>query len=336
MKRFLPYLRESWIFLPAIPFFVIVLQNAPNIPIMDDYNAILNFLTDWKKAGFMERLSLLFLQHNEHRILHSRMIFALYYTIFGNVNFRALIILADLQLLVIAAVAAYFIRKVGGKYWRIMAFLWTLCIFDLNTYEAGSMAMTGMQNYGVIMLFFLSLFFYDRSRRWLPLAAILQVLCIFSSGGGMIGAFFVVVYTLRLGDKWKKMVSISTAAVFIPLYFVHYTFVSQPNKLPFSINTVVTYFIRMTGAPVNFDASLYFGLLILAGLIALFVIKPVKAPWAILCIFGYVLGSMATSALFRSCLKGAQFQTSRYLIYPQLLLAMACLLIWLKVETKKF
>lgn len=196
------FLKDAWIFLPAVPYFVVVLQNAPNVPIMDDYDAILAFLNNWRGADLMGKLSLLFQQYNEHRLLHSRIVYVLYYSLFGNVDFRNLILLADLQLVIIASVSVYF--------------------------------------------------------------------------------------------------------------------------------------IRMSGAPFDFDNSLCFGLLILAGLIALLVIRPAKAPWPMLCILGFALASMGTSSLFRACLKDAQFQTSRYLIYPQLLIAVACLLVWLKMEKMQY
>lgn len=329
-------LEDVWVFFPAIPFFIVAFRNAPNIPIMDDYDAILNFLNQWRGAGLPDRLSLLFLQHNEHRLLYSRIMYVLYYSITGNINFRNLILLADMQLTVVASVCIYFVRHCAGKYWRIIAFIWMVCLFDLSTYESASIAMYGMQNYGIIMLFFVSLYGYDRSNKWLPAAAILQAICIFSSGNGMIGAFFIAVYNLRSADKWKKIVSILTTVVCVPLYFVNYVSISQPDKLPFKMSTALIYFVRMTGALFNFDSSLYFGLFVIALVIAVLIIRPVKVPWSILCILGFVLGSMGASAIFRSCLKGAQFQTSRYLIYPELLLAIVSLLVWLKLETKKY
>jgi len=45
------------------------------------------------------------------------------------------------------------------------------------------------------------------------------------------------------------------------------------------------------------------------------------------------LASMSTTALFRSCTTYAQFQTSRYLIYPQLLIAV--LLVLMMIKKKK-
>src|SRR5258708_39967878 len=117
-------LKNVWIFLPVIPYFVILLRNAPNIPIMDDYEVILSFLSNWKQAGFGERMALLFSQSNEHRMLTSRLIYVLYYSLFGNINFRTLIFMADLQLVVIALISVYFIRRCLGRHWKIIACLW--------------------------------------------------------------------------------------------------------------------------------------------------------------------------------------------------------------------
>ena len=41
---------------------------------------------------------------------------------------------------------------------------------------------------------------------------------------------------------------------------------------------------------------------------------------------------MVTAARFRSCMVGAQFQTSRYLIYPQLLAAVTALFLFLRLQ----
>jgi len=332
-------LKEAWIFLPVMPFFVVVFQNAPNIPIMDDYDAILSFLSKWKLSGWEQRLTLLFAQYNEHRLLYSRLVYVVYYSLFGNVNFRNLIFIADLQLVFIASIAVHFIRKCMQKHWQIISFLSVLCIFDFNTYENGSIAMYGMQNYGVIFLFFLSLYFYSRGGKWIIGATIMQVLCIFSSGNGMIGALFIALCMAMSGSKWARWISISVTVFCIPLYFISYELVSQPNKLPFDILTVAVYFIRMCGAHFSFDWSFFFGI---ALLIILFLVFPYdkirtnKELWPVICILGFLLLSMGTAAFFRACLSGAQFQTSRYLIYPQLLIVVVVLFAALKFEGTKF
>ncbi len=339
MKK-LAFLLDAWVLLPALPFLAVMSQHTVNIPIMDDYDAILGFITSWIKSGWPDRLHLLFSQYNEHRLLYSRIIYVLYYSIFGDINFQNLIFFADLQLLAVAAISAWFIKRcVGGKFWYIVALVWTFCIFDTNTYEAASIAMYGMQNYGILLLFFASLFFFSREGKGNLIAGgLIEFIMIFSSGNGMIAAFFVVLLNLRQKDKLKKIVSIAVAAVCIPLYFVSYTKVVQPGQLPFNPGTVITYFIQETGAPVSFENSLISGLVILAILVGSFiaVFRSNAKLWPILCILGFVLASMGTAALFRACMVGAQFQTSRYLIYPQLVIAVTFSLGWVWLETKNF
>jgi len=332
------YIKNSWIFLPALFYFSIVYQNAKNIPIMDDYTAILEFLNNFRNAGWGGKFLLLFTQHNEHRLLHSRIVYALYYTIFHTINFRNLIFIGDAQLIIAALVSVYFIRKSAVKYWNTIAFIWVLCLFDLNTYESGSIAMYGMQNYGVIMLFLCSLFFYDLAGKFLAPAALLQAICIFSSGNGLIASLFIVIFTLRSENKWEKIVSIITMAVFAPLYFVDYIWVSQPDKTPFDIRTVVEFFVKMSGAPFDFNYSTVFGIVLLIVIVIVFPTRSSlsnKRLWPFLCVFGFLLASMVTTSLFRACMKKAQFQTSRYLIYPQLVIATTYLFICLKSEGKK-
>jgi hypothetical protein len=111
--------------------------------------------------------------------------------------------------------------------------------------------------------------------------------------------------------------------------------VSQPGKLPFDINTVIIYFIRLTGAHYNFDASFGLGLAALAALVIVFPYKHLRQYWHIVCILGFVLGTMVTTSVFRSCLTWAQFQASRYLIYPELLAATTCLFLITRIQVKK-
>lgn len=324
--------------MPALFYFYNVYQYACNIPIMDDYDAILNFLHDFNSAGFRDRLLLLFSQHNEHRLLHSRIIYIAYDQLFHNVSFRNLIFIGDGQLLGVAGVSVYFIRKCGGSHWPVIAFVWMLCLFDLNTYESGSIAMYGVQNFGVLMLFFLSMFLYDRGNRCIVPAALLQAICVFSSGNGMIASLFIVVFTLRSGSTRKKIVSAATTLVCSALYFVGYTSPANTSSSSYDIGKSIVYFIRLSGAHFSFDYSLVFGIILLTAVVANFPYKIVwynTSLWPIICILGFVLTSMGTVSLFRGSIEAAQFQTSRYLIYPQLLVAIGCLFIFLRLEGQK-
>jgi hypothetical protein len=118
-------------------------------------------------------------------------------------------------------------------------------------------------------------------------------------------------------------------------YLATYQSVDLPDKTPYSLNTVFTYFIRQSGAHFSFDYSVITGYLILIALACM-------VPWRrllkkeftpILCILLFISSTMVLTALFRACYTYARFNTSRYMIYPQMLTGMLCLLVWMRCRS---
>jgi hypothetical protein len=328
-----------WIFIPAIIYFKIVNEYAVNIPWRDDYDAVLNFLCDFKNASFWQKLSLLVSQHNEHRMLPARLSYVLYNALFGQVNFRHLILLGDIQLLFIFFVSIHFIRRCAPKHWDILAFIWGLCIFDVNTWENGDVTMTSLSNYGVVAMFFISLFFYSlEKRKYLIPAVFFQVLCMFSSGGGIIGSLFIAVFAFFSEGKWKARLGIATLIVFSLLYFVNYKN-PHPPTVPMTIFGEISFFLSMLGTHFNFVHGLVFGLILMALLLFAFPftqkgwMEPRVLPFV--CIIGYMGATIAATALFRSNLAGSIYWSSKYLIYPNLLTATIFLLLFLRLKDSK-
>lgn len=314
-------IRHAWILLPCLPYIVISAQYAANIPILDDYDAILEFLLNFKRGNLWEKVGLLFTQYNEHRLVYSRIVYLLYYYVFGNVNFKNLVILGNVNLIVASAFMIHFIKKTGIRYWQIPSILSVFLICDLNTYESGSISMYSWQNHGIIALFFFTLYLWDK-KKIVP-AVIAQFFLILSSGNGMIGALLIAVYCLTMGRKY--FVYCTTALVaFTGLYFIGYEHFKDKDTLPFDLGVAITYFIRQAGAPFSFNNAFAYGSFVWAS--ALLVIpfrtmKENKNLWPLLVVFSWAVLSMWATAMFRSCTVYAQFQTSRYLIYPQLLIS---------------
>lgn len=294
---------------------------------MDDFEAILQTVLRWKEGNVWGKVAVLFSQHGDHRILYSRLVYILYYSVFGNIDFRNLMILGNLNLVVASAFMCYFIKQTGLKYWQIPALVSVFLICDMNTYESATIAMYAWQNHGIVALFFATLFFWHN--RWMVPGIIAQFFLILSSGNGMIGAFGIAIYSLSLGRKYFIACATSFAA-FTGLYFIGYERYPDPTLLPFDTGTVVTFFIKMTGCPFSFDASFFYGLLMLGSLPFLIPFKRRVALWPMFVILFFILGSEGTTALFRSCTTFAQFQTSRYQIYPQMLVGVIFVLMLLK------
>lgn len=326
----LDILGSGWIFIPAVFFFAAVFYNVQNIPIMDDYDAILVWINAFRHANAWDGFLLLFKQHNEHRILASRLIYLFDYWMTGGVNFRTLTIIGDMQLVVLAFSGIYLIRQVIFKRWAVIAIFWCMAVFDLNTYEAGSWAMASIQDYGIIMLFFLGLVLYRRNH--LVAGSICQILCIFSSGNGIIAALFLFASTWN--PLHQKAFYVSLFSLFpIPLYFLDY------NHIPHAIDLgkSAVFFIQMAGAPFSFNLSFPCGLVVLVAFVILFpynTVREWKTLWPLLCGAGFILASMGVIAIVRGPDPTVQFQTSRYLIYPQLLIAIDVLLMYVALRGK--
>lgn len=332
------YLKYIWIFIPLLPYFNMVNIYAVNLPYQDDYNAILEFLCKFKTANVADKFSLMFSQHVEHRLFFSRIIYVLYNDVFGKVNFRDLIFIGNLELVGVFLLFIYFVKKAVPDYWSIIAIIGGFCLFDLSNYENADFAMCGICNYGAFLFFMLSLCFYDRpGKKFLIPAVIVEVIGIFSSGGGMVGALCIIIFLIFNKDRFKLWVGISTFLLFVPLYFLHYTKASAAGETEtgLSLGRIMPFFFHMVGSHFSYENGIIIGIVLLVALAFLlpislkFEIKPNTLP--LLCILCFIFGSQLLASFFRSNQAVIAAYSSRYLIYSHLLVAVMFALLFIKL-----
>lgn len=338
-SNLLSYILTASLIVPVIPFLLKVSEYAVNIPYMDDYDAILMFLCDFKQANFMHKIALLFSQHNEHRILFSRIVYVIYYMLTGTINFRTIIFIDNILLLGIYATMILFFRKCLPKYWQIAGFVLGWGLFDMNNFENGNFAMAGMANYSIILLFLLSLWFYTKDgKRSLIAAAVLQVLCIFSEGNGVFGAFFIVFYCLLSRNKLKIITSSAILVVCTPLYFINYS--TQASQHPPLVPAkMLPFFLHSVGAHFSNDYGIAAAVVMLLGLAVLlpvrkkFKFKENTLPFV--SIIGFILATLGAIAVFRSNMPDISSYSSRYFVYSHLLVGILFVFILLKLPKEK-
>jgi hypothetical protein len=202
------------------------------------------------------------------------------------------------------------------------------------------MTMNAVANYGVICYFFCALYFYER-KKYVG-AVLFQALCIGSNANGLMAAtLLLAAYSLHLFDRKKTqseskrwLICLVTNVILIPCYFINYKVVTLPNALPFDAGRDLVFLIRMAGAPISFDLSLFYGLLVFAGVFFLFPYRKALAssllPLTIILVFA--AGTMVLAAIYRAGYADAQFQTSRYLLYPQMLLGVLGFCVWRRLD----
>ena len=169
-----------------LPFAIIglgLLSFAANVPIGDDYDAILGFLN----YPWPERLVHLADFHNEHRIIPTRLVSEFVYLVLGQVDFRIIIWIGNIGWWLFAAgFATLFVRHGGiAKSGAIFA---TWMLVGYYDQENAFWAMTSVQNHWVIGFAFAACLSFSRraNTRWFAAALSFAIAATFTSGSGML------------------------------------------------------------------------------------------------------------------------------------------------------
>ena len=206
-KKLITYLL---IFLPIIGFYVFVFHNAFNIGWNDDWHGIEGFLASWmQQETFSEKIALLFSQMCEHRILYVRLSTLLCYYLFGEVNYKILMLMGVSYLLILPFVFYRVLREINLK----LAYLIPIIFIVFNTQPIENIfwAITSLQPNTVIIfgLWGFSLLLFYRQKWAFYLANILFFIAMFTNGNGMfsfVAAIPLVLYARTRNEKIQFLV----------------------------------------------------------------------------------------------------------------------------------
>lgn len=228
--------KEAWValLLIAIPpavFYFLVLKSQTNIPFLDDYGSVLDFMLALKQANVLGKLVLIVMaQHNEYRLAFENAIFALQYGILGHADIKSLSLLGDLFIIPIFGVLYLIWRQVPGSGDRtLLAFVpvsWIL--FQLQYASALNCAMTPLQNLTVIFFVLLSLYLGTKSGSLAFAGACFSlVLAVASSGNGLFLIPVGAIMFLQRREYRRLVTWILTGSLLCMVYFYKYNFNSR-------------------------------------------------------------------------------------------------------------
>ena len=328
------------VFLPAAVYFAVVNRYAVNVPTLDDFDAILDFLCRYRQVHGAQRFFMLFEQQNEHRIFSSRVVYVLYDAMTGGVNFRNLIFIGNLELLATFILLVALLKKAVPRYWFVASLVAGFSLFDLNNWENGDFATGSIQNFGIIFLFTAALYCYNAKTKWqTALAVLLHATCTFSSGNGLVASAFLMLFNFFNNNNLNRYAGTTVFLSCCPLYFLHYTRVDETMVVA-PAGHVVQYFFQFASNHIYYDnnntASVCVGAALLLGLI---VTLPINAKFRIrehttplVFLLGFVLASMALISVFRA--NFGYYIPSRYLLYPNLMLALLFVFLLLRIPER--
>lgn len=229
----------------AVAYFALVGHFADNIPFWDDYLAEQNFLVRFLQSpDLSERLRMLIEQHNEHRLLFTRLTALAVYLFTGKLNYAVYIILANAMLIGTGLLMYKTINDDRNK--AFGTFLIALLLCNGQHLETSIWAMSGLANIGTLFLAFASLYcVLRRETAWVVAGFALSVLTVFSNGNGMF-ILIPALIGLALQRRTKTCAAYAiVSSLSVTLYFLDYV---RPERTDIGLMDIL---IRMPQILIN-------------------------------------------------------------------------------------
>jgi hypothetical protein len=328
------------VLLPALIFYAILLRRAVNLPFVDDYDALLQFLNSGAQVhGLFAKAAWFFsAQHNEYKLFFEEGIVWLQLALFGHVNFLWLCALGNSFIAVLALqLWQLFLPHRGDLPTRLLLFLpvsWLL--FQLQYVETVDSAMASLQNLPVLVFSLGAFMLLPRaSLRSFCGALVCMALAIASSGNGVF-VLPVGLLVLLLHRRFLRILPwLVVSALCLAAYAWHYNVLSSQSPhtrsvfatlLHLRVGYILAFMGSAFGHPQRFAPflraaitgaalTLWFALAALRGY---FNRRPVVATFLL-----FLLITSVGVAGLRSDFGVQQSLVSRYAIYSALLLILA-------------
>ncbi len=311
--------------IPFAVYFYIVFRYSLNIPIADDYDAALDFLNKFIQVQTLtEKITLLFSQHNEHRIVSTRIAFLIQYYLFQEINFKLSIVVGNIGwIFTVLTLVAYFQRSFNLSIDYLLPIPYLLLSF---THWEIMLTSVALPNYWVLFMSILFLICLTSNR--LFFVCMLFPITLFTFGSGVVlyplGNLFFVIQ-----KKWKSLVIffvISTICMLI-YFFGYHKPTYHPSIIEALINPLrtIAYFFAFLGNITQLK-SLAISIGFIACLLSAYFVVKRRDDWFLHLVIGFVVINGLVAALTRSGFGVNQALSSRYSTYS--LLAWVCIYIF--------
>lgn len=258
----LNYLNILILVATVLLFCNMVYSFAINVPLADDFRSCLDFMNKFiSDKNLHARILLLLSQSNEHRITTTRLIELLYYKIFHEINFRHLIFVADM-ILILCALPIYFLLKdiIKKNKSGNLAFITIIIILLMSFSQWRELVWIGasLQQFSQLFLSLSCLWIIERYLRedcayvslLMALYLILSIMNSFT-GGGWIALCIATNIFFIIKKRYSLLAFNTLLYIIIALTFFHflpYSFAHPPRP------SITAYFKFILG----FSGSVYF------------------------------------------------------------------------------
>ena len=220
------------ILFPIVVFYLVFQKYAVNIPHWDDF-AIRNTLAQILETdSISEKIKLLFSQHNEHRILLTRLSAWFVFLQQGTLNLKSLMFIGFIALLGLLAI--FF--QISKKYnYPLLAFVpISFILFNVGLFENTFWGMASVQNFGVILFAFLTFYWLifsveKQKNHYFYLALFSSFIGVFTSSNGIIIPLIGCLVLLVQQRKKQLIIWLVSSIIFIVSFF--FNFQKNPDNV---------------------------------------------------------------------------------------------------------
>jgi hypothetical protein len=206
------------VLLPMAAFAVFILEFSVNSPFWDDYDTVLGTVVSLQEApNFRAFLDVLVGQHNEHRIFFVKLLPYLYAKAFGSIDFKVIIELASLQLVVLFLLLAKTQQRPFDAHtlWPV-----SVLLFQPSYYEAVLWVTASLSNISVVLLAFAALYLLLGKWQSFVGAVVLAVFATYSQANGLF-AFIAGAAGLLAQRRFRAFGLWLVVATVVGLMFFH-------------------------------------------------------------------------------------------------------------------
>jgi hypothetical protein len=207
------------VLIPAAIHFLLLNKFLINFPSWGDDIIYLDLIEKFDKISWPERLTNIFAFHNYiHRLAFSRTLLILYAKIAGNIDFKVIIMLANLQWIAILGVIFKYLKREKLSIWYLVGI--SILLFSVNG---------NLDNYGLIgvlqhlsSILFMVLISYGlvyKPNHFWPL--FMTLLYPFVTTEGLVFTLLVLCYVYFTKSKFRVIFSILMVFLFV-FYFHNY------------------------------------------------------------------------------------------------------------------
>jgi hypothetical protein len=315
--------KKRWLYavllMPCFVYFTILFIVSENIPIGDDYDVFLEYIN----LSPNDRLIELFSQHNEHRPAFSRIVCEFSYRIIGCVDFKVLILIGNVALVLMLFIVYKLFWTVSSS---VMFFIPVPYFFMFAPQTDNVAWATGsLQNFYVVLFSVVAIWcFVKGGYVCFVISMLFAVLSIYTSGSGVVT--FIVLSLLALQEllsKAKKNIYplVGVLIVFELVLYFYFIDYNKPEHHPsVSVSTedfmsLIHYHILFMGSYAKHEVlSLVLGFALLVGFVFLTIHKYFERRPVIYYCLLFIIGNAALASLTRSGYGVEQALSSRYII----------------------